>query len=127
MAACGLSSKKSMDAPVEESKTESQKTTVAKKPNQKKAYMSRRDQEAEIKRILKDLAGKNTKQIGKALHKRRKSLPKFLNELTTKYVTAPEEKLRKQLARQHSAEALAKAQSTLRSWGPWKESEYKEN
>merc|ERR1712176_1148551 len=88
----------------------------AKKP--KKAYMSRRDQEAEIKRILQDLAGKNTKQIGKALHKRRKSLPRFLDELTTKYITGPAENRAKKLQRQHSAEALEKAQSTLRSWGP---------
>merc|ERR550539_202808 len=121
MAACGLSSKKSMDAPVEESKTESQKTTVAKKPNQKKAWMSRRDQEAEIKRILQDLAGKNTKQVNKALHKRRKSLPRFLDELTEKYVTDPAERRAKKLERQCSSEALEKAQSTLRSWGPWKD------
>jgi len=131
MAACGLSVNKSMDAPVEEPKTDSQKTTPArdgKKTDQteKKApkpYMSRRDQEAEIKRILQDLAGKNTKQIGKALHKRRRSLPRFLDELTEKYITAPTEKRQKKIERQHSAEALMKAQSTLRSWGPWKEAE----
>merc|ERR1719213_1144705 len=112
MASCGLSSKKSTDASVDEVKNTESKSTQAKtsKPKKaKKAYMSRRDQEAEIKRILKDLAGRNTKQIGKALHKRRKSLPRFLDELTTKYVTDPAMRRAEIISKQHPAEALSKA------------------
>merc|ERR1712173_361324 len=82
----------------------------AKKPQK----LSRRETENEIKRILKDLAGKTDGQCQKALHKRRRSLPKFLDEVRKQYVKP---KPKKKLTKQHSADALPKA-TTLRSWVP---------